>query len=63
VAGIRVGLAAQKYLSVKRSGGKQLNGIVEMGEGHGDIRFVDGELYATGGTFVGKGYVRKNLYV
>ena len=34
VAGVRVGLAALEKLGVKRSGGTQLYGIVEIGEEH-----------------------------
>lgn len=32
VAGVRVGLAALRELGVKRSGGRQLHGYVEIGE-------------------------------
>ena len=35
VAGVRVGLAVLEKLGVKRSGGPQLYGIVEMGADHG----------------------------
>ncbi len=59
VAGVRVGLAALEKLVVKRSGGTQLYGIVEIGEEHGGMCFGDGVQYATGCTF-GKGNIRKN---
>ena len=59
VAGVRVGLAALRELNVKRSGGTQLNGIVETGEEHGGMCFGDGVQYTTGCTF-GKGNIRKN---
>ncbi|NLE93518.1 MAG: hypothetical protein GX599_05925 [Chloroflexi bacterium] len=59
VAGVRVGLAALEKLGVKRSGGTQLYGIVEIGEDHGGMCFGDGVQYATGCTF-GKGNIRKN---
>ncbi|WP_322793223.1 FmdE family protein [Bellilinea sp.] len=59
VAGVRVGLAALEKLGVKRSGGTQLYGIVEIGEEHGGMCFGDGVQYATGCTF-GKGNIRKN---
>ena len=58
VAGVRVGLAALRELKVKRSGGTQLYGIVEIGEDHGGMCFGDGIQYATGCTF-GKGNIRK----
>lgn len=58
VAGVRVGLAALRELGVKRSGGTQLFGIVEIGEDHGGMCFGDGVQYATGCTF-GKGNIRK----
>lgn len=58
VAGVRVGLAAMEKLSVKRSGGTQLYGIVEIGEDHGGMCFGDGVQYTTGCTF-GKGNIRK----
>jgi formylmethanofuran dehydrogenase subunit E len=58
VAGVRVGLAALHELGVKRSGGTQLYGIVEIGEDHGGMCFADGVQYATGCTF-GKGNIRK----
>ncbi len=58
VAGVRVGLAALRTLGVKRSGGTQLYGIVEIGEDHGGMCFGDGIQYATGCTF-GKGNIRK----
>jgi len=58
VAGVRVGLAALRALGVKRSGGTQLYGIVEIGEDHGGMCFGDGIQYATGCTF-GKGNIRK----
>lgn len=61
VAGVRVGLAALEKLGVKRSGGTQLYGIVEIGEEHGGICFGDGIQYATGCTF-GKGNIRKLGY-
>jgi len=61
VAGVRVGLAALRTLAVKRSGGTQLFGIVEIGEDHGGMCFGDGVQYATGCTF-GKGNIRKDLY-
>lgn len=60
VAGVRVGLAALEQLGVKRSGGTQHYGIVEIGEEHGGMCFGDGVQYATGCTF-GKGNIRKNL--
>lgn len=59
VAGVRVGLAALEKLGVKRSGGTQLFGIVEIGEDHGGMCFADGVQYSTGCTF-GKGNIRKN---
>lgn len=59
VAGVRVGLAALRELEVKRSGGTQLFGIVEIGEDHGGMCFGDGIQYSTGCTF-GKGNIRKN---
>ena len=58
VAGVRVGLAALRELRVKRSGGTQLYGIVEIGEDHGGMCFGDGVQYVTGCTF-GKGNIRK----
>lgn len=58
VAGVRVGLAALEKLGVKRSGGTQLFGIVEIGEDHGGMCFGDGVQYTTGCTF-GKGNIRK----
>ena len=61
VAGVRVGLAALRTLEVKRSGGTQLYGIVEIGEDHGGMCFGDGVQYATGCTF-GKGNIRKEPY-
>ena len=59
VAGVRVGRTALDILGVKRSGGTQLFGIVEIGEEHGGMCFGDGIQYATGCTF-GKGNIRKN---
>ena len=59
VAGVRLGLAALEKLGIKRSGGTQLYGIVEIGEDHGGMCFGDGVQYATGCTF-GKGNIRKN---
>ena len=61
VAGVRVGLAALRTLEVKRSGGTQLYGIVEIGEEHGGMCFGDGVQYASGCTF-GKGNIRKQSY-
>lgn len=61
VAGVRVGLAALETLGVKRSGGTQLFGIVEIGEEHGGMCFADGVQYATGCTF-GKGNILKQPY-
>jgi formylmethanofuran dehydrogenase subunit E len=61
VAGVRVGLAALRALGVKRSGGTQLYGIVEIGEDHGGMCFGDGIQYTTGCTF-GKGNLRKQPY-
>jgi formylmethanofuran dehydrogenase subunit E len=61
VAGVRVGLAALRKLGVRRSGGTQLYGIVEIGEDHGGMCFGDGVQYATGCTF-GKGNIRKEPY-
>jgi formylmethanofuran dehydrogenase subunit E len=61
VAGVRIGLAALRVLGVKRSGGTQLYGIVEIGEDHGGTCFGDGVQYATGCTF-GKGNIRKQPY-
>lgn len=58
VAGVRVGLAALRELGVRRSGGTQLYGIVEIGEDHGGMCFGDGVQYTTGCTF-GKGNIRK----
>lgn len=59
VAGVRVGLAALEKLGVKRSGGTQLFGIVEIGEDHGGMCFGDGVQYTTGCTF-GKGNIKKD---
>ena len=42
VAGVRVGLAVLEKLGIKRSGGTQLYGIVEIGEDHGGMCFGDG---------------------
>lgn len=61
VAGVRVGLAALRALGVKRAGGTQLFGIVEIGEDHGGMCFGDGVQYTTGCTF-GKGNIRKEPY-
>lgn len=61
VAGVRVGLAALEKLGVKRAGGTQLYGIIEIGEDHGGMCFGDGIQYATGCTF-GKGNIRKQPY-
>lgn len=61
VAGVRVGLAALRELDVKRSGGTQLYGIIEIGEDHGGMCFGDGIQYATGCTF-GKGNIRKEPF-
>lgn len=47
-----------RALEVRRSGGTQLYGIVEIGEDHGGMCFGDGVQYATGCTF-GKGNIRK----
>ena len=58
VAGVSVGLAALRELGVKRSGGTQLYGIIEIGEDHGGMCFGDGVQYSTGCTF-GKGNIRK----
>ncbi len=46
VAGVRVGLAALAKLGVKRSGGTQLFGIVEIGDEHGGMCFGDGVQYS-----------------
>ena len=54
-------LAALRALGVKRSGGTQLYGIVEIGEDHGGMSFRDGIQYTTGCT-LGKGNIRKQLY-
>ena len=61
VTGVRVGLAALRTLGVKRAGGTQLFGIVEIGEDHGGMCFGDGVQYTTGCTF-GKGNIRKEPY-
>ena len=61
VAGVRVGLAALRVLEVKRSGGRQLHGFVEIGEDHGGMCFGDGVQYATGCT-LGKGNLEKTPY-
>ena len=61
VAGVRAGLAALRVLDVKRSGGRQLHGFVEIGEDHGGMCFGDGVQYATGCT-LGKGNLEKTLY-
>ncbi len=61
VAGVRIGLAALRALGVKRAGGTQLFGIVEIGEDHGGMCFGDGVQYTTGCTF-GKGNIRKEPY-
>jgi formylmethanofuran dehydrogenase subunit E len=58
VAGVRVGLAALRALGVKRSGGTQLQAIIEIGEDHGGMCFGDGVQYATGCT-LGKGNIQK----
>jgi formylmethanofuran dehydrogenase subunit E len=58
VAGVRGGLAALRELGVKRSGGTQLFGIIEIGEDHGGMCFGDGIQYTTGCTF-GKGNIIK----
>lgn len=58
VAGVRIGLAALRTLNVKRSGGTQLFGVVEIGEDHGGMCFGDGIQYTSGCTF-GKGNIRK----
>ncbi|MBI4763332.1 MAG: formylmethanofuran dehydrogenase [Deltaproteobacteria bacterium] len=58
VAGVRIGLAALRALGVKRSGGTQLFGVVEIGEDHGGMCFGNGVQYATGCTF-GKGNIIK----
>jgi formylmethanofuran dehydrogenase subunit E len=61
VAGVRVGLAALRVLNVKRSGGRQLHALVEIGEDHGGMCFGDGVQYATGCT-LGKGNLEKTPY-
>ena len=61
VAGVRVGLAALRALGVRRSGGTQLFGIVETGEGHAGMCFGDGVQYTTGCTY-GKGNISKQAY-
>lgn len=61
VTGVRVGLAALRALGVKRAGGTQLFGIIEIGEDHGGMCFGDGVQYTTGCTF-GKGNIRKEPY-
>lgn len=61
VAGVRVGLAALEKLGVKRSGGTQLFGILEIGEDHGGMCFGDGIQYTTGCT-LGKGNIRKQPF-
>jgi formylmethanofuran dehydrogenase subunit E len=61
VAGVRVGLAALRVLNVKRSGGRQLHALVEIGEDHGGMCFGDGVQYATGCT-LGKGNLEKTPF-
>lgn len=61
VAGVRVGLAGLRALGVKRAGGTQLFGIIEIGEDHGGMCFGDGVQYTTGCTF-GKGNISKQPY-
>ncbi len=61
VVGVRVGLAALRTLGVKRSGGTQLYGIVEIGEDHGGMCFGDGVQYTSGCT-LGKGNIRKQPF-
>ena len=61
VAGVRAGLAALRELGVKRSGGRQLHGFVEIGDDHGGMCFGDGVQYATGCT-LGKGNLEKTPY-
>ena len=61
VAGVRAGIAALRTLEVKRSGGAQLYGFVEIGEEHGGMCFADGIQYTTGCTF-GKGNIEKLPY-
>jgi formylmethanofuran dehydrogenase subunit E len=61
VAGVRVGLTALEKLGVKRAGGTQLYGIIEIGEDHGGMCFGDGVQYTTGCTF-GKGNIRKEPF-
>lgn len=61
VASVRAGLAAQRVLNVKRSGGRQLHAFVEIGADHGGMCFGDGVQYATGCT-LGKGNLEKTPY-
>ena len=61
VAGVRAGLAALRELGVKRSGGRELHGFVEIGDDHGGMCFGDGVQYATGCT-LGKGNLEKTPY-
>ncbi len=61
VAGVRIGLVALRELGVKRAGGRQLHGFIEIGEDHGGLCFGDGIQYSTGCTF-GKGNLEKTPY-
>ena len=58
MAGVRVGIAAWRELNVKRSGGRQLYGIVETGEEPRGMCFGDGVQYSIGWTF-GEGNIEK----
>jgi len=61
VAGVRAGLAALRELKVRRSGGRQLHALIEIGEDHGGMCFGDGVQYATGCT-LGKGNMDKTPF-
>ena len=58
-AGVRLGLAAMRELSVDRAGAKQLHAIIETGDYHGGMCFGDGIQFTTGCTF-GKGNIEKS---
>ena len=61
VAGVRAGLAALRELKVRRSGGRQLHALIEIGEDHGGMCFGDGVQDATGCP-LGKGNMDKTPF-